>query len=250
MARKSRGRRRAAKAPTRRGRKNWPWVLGIVLIAAAGVTLITISRGSEASAETRPRANLDHWHASLTVNVCGQELPPAPEFETVNGSQVQAGIHSHGDGLIHIHPYSAAEAGDNATVGKFFEFGGWSVSETHLSLWDDTDVRNGDPCEELGGEPGLVRWSLNGVEQSGNPADHKPECDDPCVPENYERIVIAFLPEGEELPAPPEPSQPVDESHSGTDPGPPVGSAPSGDPTATIPSLPDPSAETPPVPGS
>jgi hypothetical protein len=221
----------------------------MVVIVAAGIMLIAVSRGDEASAEARPRANLDHWHAALAVNVCGEELPPAPEFEVVDGSQVQAGIHSHGDGLIHIHPYSSAEAGDNATVGKFFDFGGWNVSETGLSVWDGVDVDNGDPCEELGGEPGMVRWSLNGVEQTGNVADHKPECDDPCVPESYERILIAFLPEGEELPAPPEPSQPVDESHTGTATGTPLDPGTGLDPNATVPAAPDASTEAPPASG-
>ncbi|MEZ5170396.1 MAG: hypothetical protein R3A49_06585 [Acidimicrobiia bacterium] len=192
-----------------KGRKNWPWYVAIVLIVGVGVALIAFSRGDDGAEAARPTVD-DHFHASLNVNICGTDIGPAPEFEqAADNANLIAGVHSHGDGLIHTHPNSNAEAGDNATVGLFFRYGGWSVSEDSITAWDDQTHTNGDSCEELDGREGVLRWSLNGEEQDGNVADHVVACGLACGDEN-DQIVIAFLPEDEEMPAPPEPVAPSD----------------------------------------
>ena len=59
--------------------------------------------------------------------------PNVPVFESPVGSPAgtqNAGIHSHGDGLVHIHPFTAAEAGKNATLGKFAQYAGITLSAT------------------------------------------------------------------------------------------------------------------------
>ena len=57
----------------------------------------------------------DHWHAAYTVYNCGAEMPPFL-------SQVDPdGIHSHGDSLIHIHPYNSSATGADARLGVFFD---------------------------------------------------------------------------------------------------------------------------------
>jgi hypothetical protein len=139
----------------------------------------------------------DHIHAALGINVCGFPAENAPSFDFKAGEGTsqnsKAGLHSHGDGLIHIHPFISDEEGDNATVGLFMEYGGFEVDEEHMALWDDLNVTNGDPCPD--GRTGSVRWAVNGEEQDGNPADYKPE--------DQDVIEIAFLPDGEPIPEPP-----------------------------------------------
>ncbi len=151
----------------------------------------------------------DHWHAALGVNICGK-WQPGPIWPTYgNGTltrhdapDVYAGLHTHqlvdgsSDGLIHMEPYSPDEAGANATLGKYMEFGGWSVSATAMHLWPPVDgasiqyqqngapvikgtpisVQNGQLC---GSRPGVVRWATGQfvpgqpttlVEQHGDPA--------------------------------------------------------------------------------
>jgi hypothetical protein len=142
----------------------------------------------------------DHIHAALAVNVCGANQGSAPEFLKRAGSDESAGVHAHtnpetgdGDGLMHVHPEADDEVGANATVGKFFEEGGWELSEDRINLsngWADIDVSNGDPCPD--GRPGTVRLLVNGVEQEGDPADY--------APDDGDRIVILFLAEGDALP--------------------------------------------------
>jgi hypothetical protein len=148
----------------------------------------------------------DHWHALLGVNVCGQWLDPVPEFEVRAAEpNVRAGIHTHGDGFIHVHPFSADETGANATLGRFFEFAGLTLGRGGFEWWTGvaedpaaeqpgvTSWSDGRPCGD--DEPGLVRWSVNGEEQVGNPADYRLQ-DRDCV-------VVAFLPEGRDIGTPP-----------------------------------------------
>jgi len=136
----------------------------------------------------------DHVHAALGITVCGIPVENAPSFEFQEGTETKAGLHSHGDGLIHIHPFTEDESGENATVGRFMEYGGWEIDQDRLSLWDGLEVTSGDPCPD--GREATIRWSVNGEEQDGNPADYKPD--------DQDVIAIAFLPEGEAIPGPPQ----------------------------------------------
>lgn len=209
------------------------WTVGIVAVVAVGVGLVVVSRQeNQAAANERPRIASgdqpgDHWHAALGVNVCGEWLPNAPEFETRAGTgNVQAGIHSHGDGLIHIHPFTSNEAGTNATVGTFFEFGGWDLSENSFHVWTGDEHSNGDTC---GNQEAEVRWSVNGKEQSGNPADYRPEDGDV--------IALALLPPDEKIGRPPSAgTTPVDEPANTGAPSPqPSSSSSSSSPSTTAP---------------
>jgi hypothetical protein len=199
--------RQRARRPKARGTSRM-WTVGILAIVAVGVGLVVVSReDNQAAADARPRIASgdqpgDHWHAALGVNVCGEWLPNAPEFHTRAGSgNVQAGLHSHGDGLIHIHPYTSNEAGENATVGSYLEFGGWGVSDDSFEVWDGEQHSSGDECN---GKEATVRWSVNGKEKTGNPGDYQPQDGDV--------VAIALLPDNKKIGRPPSAgTEPVDE---------------------------------------
>ena len=71
---------------------SWAPVAGIVVVVFAIIgVFLAFARGTAA----QPSIG-DHIHAALDIYVCGQKEPNLPFFE--------AGIHTHGDGLIHIHP--------------------------------------------------------------------------------------------------------------------------------------------------
>src|SRR2546430_271263 len=176
--------------PKRRG-GSFGWTMGIALVAVLGIVwLVWTVAGRRDQASAAPRAGNpttgeagDHWHASLDVNVCGIWLPPAPQFETEAGNpQVRVGIHSHADGLMHIHPFNSSESGSNATVGRFLTYGGWSGSSDSLDLWAGADgkpvkVKNGDECTQADGtkKKGTLTWYVNGKKQTGNPPDSHPK---------------------------------------------------------------------------
>ena len=68
-----------------------------------------------------------------------------------------------------MEPLTDDEMGANATLGLYFRYGGWKLSEDSVSfvLVDET---NGNLCH---GEPGVLRWAVNGKEMHGDPAAYK-----------------------------------------------------------------------------
>src|SRR4051794_32281363 len=119
VAARSGGKSTAAK------QRNWLFPLVIVVIVALGVGLLVwlVPHHRDATSNnTPPRAQLsaskpyDHWHSAFQVSICGKEIP------AVNDAQPDTlGIHTHGDGLIHIHPFVSRVAGKGAVISRFFE---------------------------------------------------------------------------------------------------------------------------------
>jgi hypothetical protein len=184
---------------TKRGKPKTPRVkrrgIGTYLFAAVMIGLAAfgaLQLYDSLTASDSPAVG-EHLHAALGVNICGTFTENVPQFETRAGTDTKAGLHSHGDGLIHIHPFVEEEAKDNATVGRYFEYAGNEVDEEHIAFGDELTVTNGDPCPD--GRTGEVRWSVNGEEQDGSPGDYKPE--------DQDVIVIGFLAEGDALGEPP-----------------------------------------------
>jgi hypothetical protein len=180
----------------------------IILLACCAAVFIAIvwtaiatDKDSNDSAPIREMRVGDHWHAALGVNVCGQWLPPAPQFEVrANQAGVTAGIHSHGDGLLHLHPFASDEAND-PSVGRFMDYGGWKLAANSFDAWGDVAHRNGQPCP-TGGD-GEVQWVVGHYGEpwptrarSGDPADYEPK--------NGDIVAIYFLPAGSPLPEPPD----------------------------------------------
>jgi hypothetical protein len=146
-----------------------------------------------------------HWHVALGVYDCGVwmgdqpgsgvwEWPaatPSEEPARADDPNTYAGLHSHDDGLIHMEPATPDEAGKNPTVGRYFAYGGWTVSATGFSFLDTTRA-NGEPCNA---KPGKLQWWVNGKAHTGDPAAYK----------LYDRdvVVLAFLPAGAAYPGPP-----------------------------------------------
>jgi hypothetical protein len=215
--------------PRKSGTLGFAAVIGV--IALLGVIGIVASKGGDAGAKVGPNIG-EHFHAALGVNICGQWKPNTPQYESAKG------VHSHGDGFIHMHPYSRAGANENATVGLFFSQADEKVSNDSIKLADGTDLKNGDECVNLDKKPGKLRWSVNGEEKKGNPARY--------VPADREVIALAFLPDGEEIGRPPTAGQNPSDIGGQTPPTapgqvdpnqiPPAGSTPSTEAPSTPPS--------------
>ncbi|HZR12882.1 MAG TPA: hypothetical protein VFC33_06480 [Acidimicrobiia bacterium] len=196
-----RGRARArARRPPRRTGSSF-WIVAVAAVVVLGVGAVVAQVASNKGANGGGGAGLkigDHWHAALGVNVCGTWLPNPPETPrdsqgliVRHGTDVYAGIHTHGDGLIHFEPQTSDDAGASATVGRFFKYNGWSLSETSFTFDKGVKKSNGDTCPAANGKPaakGTVQWAVNGKARTGNPASY--------TPHNNDRIVIAFLPPG------------------------------------------------------
>jgi hypothetical protein len=182
-------------------------VIGVIVIG--GVLLVAMSRHQKST--IGPQPGRDHWHAALGVYDCDHWLGDSTgkgiwqwPAATATGSPARAGtntyagLHSHDDGIIHMEPVSDDESGNNATVGRYFDFGGWKLSATGYSFLDTT-VQNGGTCA---GAPSVVRWEtakFNGntsavqryTEHHGDPGKFKLH--------NGDIVVIAFVPASKPL---------------------------------------------------
>lgn len=125
----------------------------------------------------------DHWHARYTFVVCDEVQPNAPHWE--------AGVHTHGDGIIHMHPFKPSEEGEGARLVKWFEYGGGVLTGDGIRMPGSNEVyENGDECRD--GSEGLLQVfvtpAATGVEE---------ELEDwgDYIPQDGDLVVIYFGPD-------------------------------------------------------
>jgi len=146
---------RAARAAGRtrsRQRRNlaFPGVIAAIVFLGVGLVVVAASdRKSQAS--TPPEAWKDHWHAAYGLYVCDEFKP------TVNAT-TPGGVHTHADGVIHIHPYSSSEAGARATMGKFLEATHIELSDDELRIGDESWREGRDTCGDEDIEVVVAQW--------------------------------------------------------------------------------------------
>jgi hypothetical protein len=175
---------------TSRGKTPWGWYGAISLVVVLGMVLIVTSRNEtldrlgERGSE-HPTTE-EHWHSAYGFYFCDQFSPPLAD----NGRD-PLGIHTHGDGIIHVHPFSQAASGNRATLDKFEDTMGINISRDKLEI-GDRKYSNGDKC---GDKPGEVRVLVDGEPFTGDPSDIKFT--------DRQALVIAFAPKDVELPKQP-----------------------------------------------
>jgi hypothetical protein len=177
------------------------WYSALFVVVVLGVLgVFTASKSlndKEASASTTPPvANKDHWHAAYGFNLCGKWAEPLADGPAGD----QHGIHTHGDGLVHTHPFDSTTAGKNATFGKLMTDTGASVSATSVNLKRKGEkFKDGDKCGKKEGE---LTWYVfknlkdtKGTKMSGNPADWPIK--------DGQLITVSFNPKGFKATQPP-----------------------------------------------
>lgn len=201
----------------------WPLALGVVVVL--GSVLIYLSRPQPSEAE--PPNIGDHWHAAYGIYACDEFLAPLADA----GADA-SGIHTHQDGLIHIHPFSTRYTGEGANLDAFAQQVGLELSDEGFRLPGGEAFQNGDDC---GGEPGVVQVKV--WDSVSDPDGRVLEGDfGSFAPPESSLVTIAFAPEGTDVPKPPS---------AGTVPGDVPGGAPVGGGTPSGGQAPDSSATTP-----
>jgi hypothetical protein len=118
-------------------------------VLAVVALLASLALDMETDAGSGAPQSGDHWHARYAFVVCDEVQPNAPTWE---GS----GVHTHGDGIIHIHPFVSSEEGRGARLVKWFEYGGGVLTDSEVRLpGDDATYENGDECDD--GSEGLLQ---------------------------------------------------------------------------------------------
>ena len=167
-------RRRGARRLRQLSPRTW-FAVGGVGLAFLGILIgLIVVSGSGSGGGRFPQIG-DHWHADYALSVCGESVPAFPATE--------GGVHSHGDGLIHIHPTHPAEAGANATLARFIASAGGRLTNDTIRLPSGEEYTNGDPCSN--DQPGQVFLRVNGIPTTTIAS---------YVPRNGERLELGFEP--------------------------------------------------------
>ncbi len=189
-----------SRAPGQRRNMGYPVLIAAILVV--GSVMVFFARDERAAtAGEAPAVNRDHWHAAFGIDICGEFLEPL----TDQGPDTM-GIHTHRDGLIHIHPFVGAAAGPNAVFGRFSDQVGLEITDDSFTLPDGTTYTDGDDCEtDDGTQPGrvaLYAWPPAATEVTEptiiteNIKEHRFRSDG-------EAYVLAFVPEDAEVLLPP-----------------------------------------------
>jgi hypothetical protein len=198
MGRASSSKKVARAASTGGGRtagKSRPlgWYGAIALVVVLGIAGIVLSRAeyrqelAAGADDSAPVANQDHWHAAYGIYACDEFLP------ALSDERDPKGIHSHGDGIIHIHPFVRSAAGRNATLEVFADATGLELSDDRIQVPGGDTFKAGDTkCD---GKDAIVQVKVNEKVITTDVTKFKLN--------NGDLITIAFAPKGAELPPPP-----------------------------------------------
>jgi plastocyanin len=94
----------------------------------------------------------DHWHAAYAIYIGNTRQPNIPTFTGPEET------HTHGDGMIHMHPFITAGEGRGSALGKFFEYGGGELSDDSLKVPGQKDAhKNGDQIDGKTAELRILR---------------------------------------------------------------------------------------------
>jgi hypothetical protein len=165
--------------------------LTIAVVVILGIALVVIAReGREVVAPT----TADHWHSAYTVYDCGT---PVAEFQSVADPD---GIHSHQDGLIHIHPFNSSATGTDAQLSVFFEAMEATVSSDEIIAREFQDIVADDGC---GDEAAVIKIGRFEVDPEIRlVAVYDRDFGEVQFLSDREAFTIAKVPVGEDPPAP------------------------------------------------
>ncbi len=196
----------ASRGARERRERGFPLALATVLVL--GVAMVMFARASRAPAV--PPEIEDHWHGAYAVYDCDRFLEPFLSDSDPDG------IHSHRDGVIHIHPWNSSATGDDARLQVFFDAMGVRVTDDEISGPGIGVLEAGSDCN---GQPTVIRVGRFALPET---------LDQPVVPdegfasqmvlvdtytddfgdvrilEDLEAFTIARIPADAEIPPPPE----------------------------------------------
>jgi hypothetical protein len=189
------------------------WYAGLIVIVLIGLGSVILARYDygKTSGGTQPTVG-ETWHAGLAFDICGTTVAALP----ASAQSSTNGLTTTGSGVLLIAPKSSAEAGNNATLGKFAsEYTGLTLSNTALK-YPGTSVpayKNGQACAAGtpdAGKKGVMlarSWVLstktvkgNQLKQTGGATTTSPKS---LKLANRQLITVGFVPAGTKLPKPP-----------------------------------------------
>ncbi len=199
--------RAAAASKGARERREIAFPLALAVVVILGVALVVFARSSRTPAAA-PRVGNDHWHSAYAIYDCDRFLPAFTSAADPDG------IHSHQDGVVHIHPWNSSAAGDRADLDVFFEAMGARITDDEISGPGIGVLEAGSDCN---GEPTVIRAvrftridpgtdafpsTLSEIYEATD--TYTDDFGDVRLLGDLEAFTFARVPEGAEIPPPPE----------------------------------------------
>lgn len=169
-------------------------MFGIVVLGSLLVAFSWQARDAAAFAPTFG----DHWHLSYGIYDCTIDGFQGP---LIDPQLNHSGIHTHSDGVIHLHPQSSRATGNGATLGTFLEattaqFDG----DDALTFSDRPALSEGVQC---GGEDAILQVARFDPITGEFVEVIDENLEDFRFSADQEGVVIALAPVGSEIPGPP-----------------------------------------------
>lgn len=184
----------ATSGPNERRQLGFPAL--VIMIVVLGFLLVAFSRSTR---DAQPAPTLqDHWHNSYGVYDCQTDS----FLEPFQSERDPDGIHSHQDGLIHIHPFTAAVTGKEAQLHIFLTNMGATLTDSELTLPGGETLSEGVQCDGQEAVLQVVRWDdafAEGIAPSEIRVD---DLDSFRFLADGQAVVIALAPLGADIPMP------------------------------------------------
>ncbi len=185
----------ATSGPNERRQVGFPAVVAIVVVL--GLALVAFARATR-DAQVEPTLQ-DHWHNAYGIYDCriGDFLPIFLSEADPDG------IHSHQDGVIHIHPFTDSVTGRKAQLHVFLTNMGATLTDDEFTLSRSGEsLTEGAQCDGQEAILQVVRWDDAFV--GGEPSEIRTEdLDSFRFLANGQAITIALAPPGADIPLPP-----------------------------------------------
>jgi hypothetical protein len=177
----------------------FPFAVSAVVIL--GVLAVFFSRKEFTGNVERPPKVGDHWHMAFGVYDCDKFLPNIPQ-PAVDPD----GIHTHGDGVVHAHPFNSSVAGRRAQIQKYFDAVGVEYKNDEMKIGGIGEGgkefvrKNGDKCPN--GQAGKWNMSLWDGAADTDPSKFTQGFGIQRFTKDGMFVTLAFVPDGVEVPKP------------------------------------------------
>lgn len=182
------------------------WYGSLVLIVLLGIFLVVYSRYERQHITAAPTAaptTSDHWVAGLTFDLCGktqQVLAANPNYLTDN-----LGIYSSGKGVLVVAPKTSADAGQNATIGRFAQsYPKLTLTSDSVGLPKGKVYTDGEKCPSGSpdhGKSGKLEAQVWQTATSNSPTSTT-DVLGVHFSQSTQLVAIAFVPAGASVPRP------------------------------------------------
>jgi hypothetical protein len=175
----------------------------LTLVVVLGVGLVAFARQDRQNEDTGGVPQIgDHIHQAIAFSTCGTFLPDLPQFES------EVGIHTHADGVIHIHPFSQLGVGANATLERYFKDvrdGGLdaSLSNSKLEYLGETYEEGETECEGVDDPILRVAYWENVQDEASEPVVTTGDFGDRRLTQDGAGITVFFGDPDADIPKPP-----------------------------------------------